>query len=261
MKFFFILFYSFFFGFSYCQNLETKLVRTIDLEADRFIGIDDFENIYYVRNNTFYKKSENEILNYTNVSLGQITWVDIHNPFKIVLFYKNYNSIIILDSKLSELTSKIDFTKETLFNNVILVSHSSVNNLWLFADDNKLHLYDFQNHSEIIQTQPITFYQDSFIPKSLKSSYKNAWILGETGVIQINEYGNFINYFEIENIDFILPFQKGFIFVKDDIFQYIDENNSRQISIQKRHLIKDIHVNNSSISIFEGLKVYQYEFL
>lgn len=261
MKSFIIIFFILFFKFSYSQNLETKLVKIFNLDADTFVGIDDFENIYYIKNNTFYKKSKNGSLNYTNISLGEITSVDIYNPFKIVLFYKSFNSIIVLDNKLNELTNNIDFTKKSLFNNIMLVSQSSVNNLWLFADDNKLHLYDFQNHSEIIETQPITFYHENFVPKSLKSTYKNAWILGKTGVLQINEYGNFINYFEIENLDFILPFQKGFIYRKGDLFKYVNKNESLPILIQKTHLIKDVHVNMTSISIFDGVKVYQYEIL
>ena len=114
-----------FFQFSYTQKLETKLVNTYNLDADIFVGIDDIGNVYYVKDNTLFKKSKMEILNYTNVSLGNISMVDIRNPFKILVFYKNFNSLIILDNKLNELSNKIDFTKETLFNNVKFVSHSS----------------------------------------------------------------------------------------------------------------------------------------
>ncbi|MCF6297079.1 MAG: hypothetical protein L3J08_03710 [Flavobacteriaceae bacterium] len=261
MRFFIIILITLFFELSYSQELETKLINTFDLKADIFCGIDDLNSIYYIKNNIFYKKSNKKILNYSNFSLGEITSVDIHNSFKIVLFYKNFNSIIILDNNLNELTNKIDFTKETLFNNIILVSHTSENNLWLFADDNKLHLFDFKNKLEKIKAQPISFYQENFIPKLLKSTYKNIWVLGETGVIQINEYGNFINYFEIEQLDFILPFQKGFISIKDQVFKYIYENKSLQILIDKDYLIKNAHANNTTISIFDGQKVYQYEIL
>ena len=240
------------------QKLVTKFTNSFRLDADIFVGIDEFENIYYIRNNTFFKKSAQETVNYTNLSLGTITSVDIHNPFKIVLFYQDYNSAIVLDNKLNELTDKIDFTGNTLFNNVQLVSHSSENNLWLFADDNKLHLYNFQNSSEKIQTQPITFYQPDFVPKSLKSTYKSAWVLGNTGVIQINEYGNFINFFKNDSIDFISPYLKGFIFMKDESFFYIEGNNTEQVLIEIDHSLVDIYINNSSINIFDGSNVHRY---
>ena len=63
-----------FFEFSYAQDLEAKLVNTFDLDADYFVGIDDLENIYFVKNNTLFKKRKTETLNYTNVSLGKISW-------------------------------------------------------------------------------------------------------------------------------------------------------------------------------------------
>ncbi len=243
------------------QKLETKFTNSFSLDADIFVGIDEFENLYFIKDNTFFKRSVQGTVNYTNLSLGKITSVDINNPFKIVLFYQDYNSAIVLDNKLNELTDKIDFTRNTLFNNVQLVSHSSENNLWLFADDNKLHLYNFQNNAEKIQTQPITFYQSDFIPKSLKSTYKNAWVLGNTGVIQINEYGNFISFFKNEDIDFISPYLKGFIYLKYSSFFFTENNNTVQVLIEFDHSLADIYINNSSINIFDGSKVYRYQIL
>lgn len=240
------------------QKLETKFTNSFPLDADIFIGIDEFENLYFIKNNTFFKKTKQGTVNYTNPSLGKITSVDIHNPFKIVLFYQDYNSAIVLDNKLNELTDKIDFTGNTLFNNVQLVSHSSENNLWLYADDNKFHLYNFQNRTEKIQTQPITFYQADFLPKSLKSTYKNAWILGNTGVIQINEYGNFISFYKNDGIDFISIYLKGFIFVKNKSFFYLENDNVVPVLIAFDHSIATIYINNSSINIFDGSKVHRY---
>ena len=260
-SFFLILLFVFFFKPIHSQKLETKFVNSFSLEADTFVGIDEFENLYYIKNNTFFKRSEQGTVNYTNLSLGKITSVDIHNPFKIVLFYQGYNSAIVLDNKLNELTDKIDFTGNTRFNNVLLVSHSSENNLWLFADDNKLHLYDFQYSSEKIQTQPITFYQQDFVPKSLISTYKNVWVLGNTGVIQINEYGNFINFYKNDDIDFISPYLKGFIFVNGQSFIYMEDDVRVQIIIQYDHPLNNIYINNSSINLFDGSKIYRYTFL
>ncbi|MCK5678792.1 MAG: hypothetical protein KAH72_10015 [Flavobacteriaceae bacterium] len=259
MKYLLVILFSLVFGFSYSQKFETKLINSFSLQADTFIGIDDFENVYYIKNNTFFKKSNNEILTYTNISLGQITSIDIQNPFKIVLFYKDFNSIIILDNKLNELTNRIDFTNETLFNNVMLVSHSSENNLWLFADDNKLHLFNFQNHSEKIQTQPITFYQNNFIPIDLQSTYKNVWVLAKNGIIQFNEYGNFIQYSSIDNVSVIFPLRKTLIYFKDNSFYYLKNKKSISIPLEYNQIIKNIHINNTMINIFNGTNIFQYK--
>lgn len=241
------------------QEISAHLHSKIPLEAEVFIGLDEFQNLYYLNSNILYKKTKNNIFSYSNISLGKITMVNIQNPFKLILFFADFNSVIILDNNLNELTDKIDFTQETLFNNVKFVSGSSQNNIWLYADDNKLHLYDYQNLSEQTQTQPITFYEEQFTPKTIISTYKNVWVLSDSGVFQFNEYGIYIDSFEKPGIDYIFPFQKGFIYAESESFYYQNGIETLPISLIHDHLIKEISVNNTSISLYDGQYVYQYE--
>ncbi len=255
----FVLFLQSFFFFG--QNIETNFVSKFSLKADKFIGIDDFQNVYFILNNVFYKKNKNQTISYNNPNLGILTSVNIQNPFKIYLFYKEFNSLVILDNNLNELSGFINFTTETLFNNVIFISNSSENNIWLYADDNKLHLYNFQNRSEKIQTQPITFYQNDFEPINIKSSYKNVWVISKTGVIQFNEYGNFIQVIEMDNISYLFPYRKGFIFYKEKSLFFYDGNSTIEITINFEGKIKEIYSNNSSIYFYEGENVYQFNYV
>jgi len=255
----FVLFLQSYFFFG--QDIETKFISKFPLKVDKFIGVDEFQNVYYILNNVFYKKNKEQTISYNNPNLGELTSVNIQNPFKIYLFYKEFNSLNILDNNLNELTGSINFTIETLFNNVIFISNSSENNIWLYADDNKLHLYNFQNRSEKIQTQPITFYQNNFEPISLKSTYKNVWVISNTGVIQFNEYGNFIQVIDIENISYFFPYRKGFIFFKEDALFYHEDDRAIEIKINFKGNIVEIYSNNSYIYFYDGEYVSQFNFL
>lgn len=241
------------------QALTTLLNTKKSLIADTFIGIDDFQNLYYTQDNILYKKSSKKLFSYSNIDLGKLTSVNIQNPFKLILFYSDFNAAIILDNNLNELTQKIDFTKETLFNNVDFVTGASQNNLWLFPDDNKLHLYDYQNNIEILQTQAMTFYDQEFIPLSIVSTYKNVWILSKNGVLEFNEYGVFIKKYSLEKIDLIFPFQKGFIYIIDGSIFYNDLMKSLAIPLDHESTSNSIYVNNSNIFIFDGNQVYEYQ--
>lgn len=241
------------------QEIAAPLHLKIPLEAETFVGIDEFQNLYYINNNILYKQTKSKLFSYSNISLGKITTVNIQNPFKLILFYQDFNAVMIVDNNLNELTEKIDFTKETLFNNVQYVTGSSQNNIWLYADDNKLHLYDYKNLSEQTQTQPLTFYEETYIPKTIVSTYKNVWILSNAGVMQFNEYGSFIDTFERSSIDSIYPFKKYFIFFESESFFYLKEKEIISIDLIHEHVIKDISVNSSYISIYDGEFVYQYE--
>lgn len=241
------------------QEITAPLYLKIPLEAETFVGIDEFQNIYYINNNILYKQTKSKLFSYSNISLGKITTVNIQNPFKLIIFYQDFNAVMIVDNNLNELTEKIDFTKETLFNNVQYVTGSSQNNIWLYADDNKLHLYDYENFSEQTQTQPLTFYEEDYIPKVIVSTYKNVWILSNLSVLQFNEYGSFIDTFERPGIDSIYPFKKSFIFFESESFFYQNEKEIIPIDLSHEHVIKDISVNSSYISIYNGEFVYQYE--
>ena len=111
------------------QELTTEFQMKKPLEADTFIGVDEFQNMYYIQENILYKKTSKQLFSYSNVGLGRISSVNIQNPFKVILSYTDFNAAIILDNNLNELTQKIDFTKKTLFNNVTFVTGASLNNI------------------------------------------------------------------------------------------------------------------------------------
>jgi len=254
-----------FFAFSlFClsiqsQNLTTQLNSKTSLVADQFIGIDEFQSMYYITDNILYKKTTKQIFSYSNINLGKLTSVTIQNPFKVILFYSDFNAAIILDNNLNELTQKIDFTKETKFNNVAFVTGASQNNLWLYADDNKLHLYDYQGLNELLQTQATTFYDPEFTPKSIVSTYKNVWILSKKAVLEFNEYGIYISAFNLKNTEQIFPFQKGFIYIQNGLFKYQEPSQVVPIDLDYTDIIESVYINSSFICIFNGESVYQYQ--
>lgn len=245
----------------FSQEINTQFRVKKDLVADKFIGVDDFKNLYYLRDNILFKKTSTKEFSYSNINLGELTSVQIQNPFKLVLFYADFNSTVILDNNLNELTERIDFTKETLFNNVNYVTGASQNNLWLFPDDNKLHLYDYQNNSEVLQTQAMTFYDENFVPVNMVSSYKKVWIQSKKGVLEFNEYGVFLKNYPLEEIDFIFPFQKGFIYSIDKSLYYHDLIKATPVLLDHKLLDQSVYINNSNIFIFESNLVYEYQIM
>ncbi len=241
------------------QGLSTEFKAVFDLEAETFVGVDEFESVYYINDDILYKKTAEKTFSYSNVALGKLSMVNIQNPFKIILFYADFNAAIILDNNLNELTQKLDFTKETLVNNVSFVTAASQNNLWLYADDNKLHLYNYQLMKELLQTQPITFYTSSFLPENIVSTYKYIWLLSKNGVLEFNEYGVFIRAYNIKNADQIFPFQKGFIYVLNGSFFYNDLTKFVPIELDHKAAAQSTYINSSNIFIYDGAQVHEYQ--
>lgn len=239
--------------------ISTNLVSETVLQAQEFIGADELGNLFYMENQVFYRKSGQRIFSFSNVDLGAITTVDVGNPFKILLLYRDFNSVIILDNNLNELSQRLDFTDETQFNNVLFVGNSSQNNIWLYADDNKLHLYNYETLSEELQTQAMTFYEDDFTAQGLASTFKRAWIQSETEALEFNEYGNYVRTYPIAGAEEIFPFQKGILVLKEGTFEYYFEEERRMVKLNFKGTMKNVSVSGSSLFIYDGKKVSQFQ--
>ncbi len=246
-------------GQSQDPAIKASLVAETDLEAEQFVGADELGNLFYMENQVFYRKSGQRIFSFSNVDLGAITAVDTGNPFKILLLYRDFNSVIILDNNLNELSERLDFTGETLFNNVLFVGNSSQNNIWLYADDNKLHLYNYETLSEELQTQAMTFYEDDFKALGLVSTFKRVWIQSRTEALEFNEYGNYVRTYSIAGADQIFPFQRGILVLKEGAFEYVFEQERRKVDLDYKGYMKNVSVSGSSLFIYDGKKVSQYQ--
>ena len=51
---------------------QISLVETKLLDADTFIGIDSFNDIYYIKDQVFYKQNSTSIVNFKDFQLGEI---------------------------------------------------------------------------------------------------------------------------------------------------------------------------------------------
>ncbi len=249
---------SLFINISFAQEIQTELISKIPLMADSFIGVDELENIYYIQNNILHKKNIRENLVYSNVKLGEITSVNINNPFKIILLYKDYNSVVVLDNKLNELTQAITF----LDTNISLVSYASENDLWVYSRDNNiLQLYNYQNKTINLTTQPLGFYQENFMADNLFSNNENIWLFNKTGILQFNQYTSFINFYDITNVEKIFPYKKGFIYFQNDKLFFIDNENKKLISIELPQGKNDFFFNKGKINIYNNGTLYYYKIL
>ena len=108
-------------------------------------NVDNLDNIYLITDNNQLKK-----LNATGDSVavfndvkkyGNPDFIDVTNPLKALLYYKNYSTVVVLD-RLLTVRNNINFRKQNIFyvNNVTL---SYDNYIWIFdEEDYKLKKID-----------------------------------------------------------------------------------------------------------------------
>ena len=137
------------------HKIVAKQIEMLQTDITAFVGFDGMGNLYYTKNNVFYKKNNQELWQYKNVSLGKITKVDFQNQLKILLFYENFNTIILLDNQLNE-TQKINFSENTTPIVVLATGIASQNRLWIYNSlTQEVGLFDFLKNTYKTITPPL----------------------------------------------------------------------------------------------------------
>ncbi len=247
--------------FVQAQEIETVFNEKKSLKADRFIGVDSFENYYYTIKNTLYKKTPTKTYAYNNAQLGTITTVDLSNPLKIILFYRDFNVMVILDNRLNELTDSINFSIEAFAKNVAFVSVSSNNNIWLYSlDDNILSLWNYETKKTIFSTQSLSFYKKEFEANKQISTYEYCWLVSDSDVLIFNEYGSFIRSLKSTTIEKIQPYLDGFLYLDTTKIYYSDDKgNIREVLIgNPKHKIDNFMAIKNNLYFFDANVLYKY---
>ena len=148
------------------QKISTTLISQFNTDIDDFLGYDSFGFSYHIKNNVFRKTKGNEVFEYKNVSLGNITKVDILNPLKIVLFYEDFNTVVLLDNQLNKMT-EINFSQNSIPIVVPAIGMSTQNQLWIFNTLNQqIGLFDYLKNEYKTVSTPLTegikYYQTDF---------------------------------------------------------------------------------------------------
>jgi hypothetical protein len=119
---------------------------------------DHLDNIYFVDGHNIIKveTTSGENYEYGSPSAGGITAADVSNPLQIMIFYRDFNRIVFLGSKLSPLQPALDLLQLGIEQAVTTCS-SGRGGFWVFSDrDNRLIYFDGQlrktNQSKIISS-------------------------------------------------------------------------------------------------------------
>jgi hypothetical protein len=132
--------------------------------------IDNLNNIYLLNKNNQLKKlnDKGDSVSVSNAlrKFGDIYSVDISNPLKILVYYKDFSTLIILDRFLSTVNT-IDLRKYGILQSQA-VAQSYDNNYWVFdAVENKLKKID-DNGNILLQTPDFrTIFTEQFSPEKI----------------------------------------------------------------------------------------------
>ncbi len=239
------------------QNMEVIWKDSVSIDADNYYGKDVLGYFYYSKNNVLYKQKQAEKLEYKNLSLGKIESVDLINPLKILVFYKEFNAVVLLDNQLSEIT-KINLNRYNILAQIC--SMASANRLWAYDNlSNQLMLIDYLNHKTTVLNQPFkndfTFCQSDY----------NQWIIVSSNreIISYNNYGNLTILGTTPDFNKIYLTQKRDILfsLNDNLYLYKSVSKTSHQLFSDPKSIANFDYNNEILTLFTGKTIENYQIL
>ena len=252
------LVYIFFFlsaSLSSQEKITAIAVNEIPLRVDHLIAIDNFGTLFHITGNTFYRVEPNQTFNYSNVQLGYITSANAFNPLKINLLYKNFNTVVVLDNRLSELL-KIDFNALQPYKNITHISTGFDNTFWIFNQDlHALELFDYRTYKVRTTTMPV---ESNVL--DLKSNYNEVWLLTEKFLFKYNYFGSIIAKMENEGFLKLSEDNGNLIIQKNDGLYFLAKNIDQLIPIKlPEMLIKQFLLTNESLYICSDETLHHFQ--
>jgi len=187
--------------------------------------VDNLDNIYLITTTNQLKKINGNgdsagVFNDVK-RFGTLTAIDVTNPLKILLYYKSFATVVVLDRFLNT-RNTINFRKQNIFS-VQSITTSYDNNIWLF-DEQDYKLKKIDDDGRLLQeTTDFRMLFDS-VPSP-------------------------INLVDKDNFVYLYDTAKGFY-----IFDYYGGFKNRLSFLNWT----DVEVNGSNIYGFENRKLYSY---
>ncbi len=202
-----------FFAISIKTDAQTwRLFKKNDGIDCKYFTTDNLCDIYIITN-------KNEIIKfddlgyfegrYANKKMGNLASVDATNPFKILLFYPDFQTITLLDRLLNPISSLV--LSDYGIRQAKCVSMSENGNILVF-DDATLKFYNFFiDGNGIVHDKTVAISLPNLNPLQIVARNNSIYVLDERmGIVRFDAFGKFLERLDISNVT-------GFQILNDDI--------------------------------------------
>ena len=234
---------------------ELSFVEKTDLDVDTFIGIDSYNGLFYIKDQVLYKRAANSVFNFKDFQLGDIHSVDITNPMNIAVYYSDFNTVVLLDNRLTEI-ERINFNYLTDFTNTSSATLAANNSLWIFNIDlQQLELYNYRSQNKVSVSQPI---QGAVLSQASNINY--CFILTEKKIRAYNIYGSLISELDHDGFQKIIQLNENLLALKNNEIYFIAKESKQIDKIKSPEInIKDLQLTQDFLYIYDGKKLHTFK--
>ncbi len=201
--------------FSYVANLNASTHQF----SGKHLTTDQFGNYYEVSDTEIKKYELSGKLNcsYSNNVLGVIASIDVSNPYKVLVYFRDFTKVLILDNTLSPTTETIDLTEIDL-DETTLVCRSYNEGMWYY---NPVNFELIRKNRALITTNNSGNLANSLgknIQPIFLVEYNNKIYLNDSlqGILVFDNYGTYLKTIPVKGITRFQVKDKYLLYVNKD---------------------------------------------
>jgi hypothetical protein len=242
------------------------LVRTYEGDIAG-AALDQLDNLYIISSKGQVKKFGaagdslsvyNQVRNY-----GQLFSIDVTNPLKLLLFYKDFKTVVVLDRFLSTIKT-VDLRRFNILQ-PIAIGLSYDNNIWIFDEyDNKLKKIDEQGNHLFESDDFRSVFNQGISPQKIIDDNGLVYLADSSaGVFIFDNYGSFKKKIPLRNFQSIAVNRNHVISTRPDLVTVY--NTSTLLQTERKPPFAPYVSAFTNADRFVGLmpgklEVYQYRY-
>jgi len=202
-----------------------------------YFTTDHLNNFYIVDKNELVRFSHNckEEKSYSQSAAYTIYAIDVTDPFKILIFNKDYNQLVLLNNQLAEITDPISFDNYNYYT-VSAVCRSSKGGFWIF-DQSTLQLVYFNDNlqEQRKSTRLGSFFEDDIKTSNILLREKNDYIylgIPAVGILMFDLYGSYIKTLPVKIEDDFQVVNQHIVYCKSGRLFFYDTQRYEQKSVE-----------------------------
>ncbi len=181
---------------------EWKLFKKNDSLDCRYFLTDHLKNIYVITNKSEVLKYDSEGYfdsRFSYKKFGKIWSVDVTNPFKIILYYTDYQCVVVIDAALNPI--KTLFLNDMGVANAGAIAMGDSGHIWIYDSGvNKILRFsvDASGFNLAHSTPPLSI--SGLQPNQMLVLGNNIYMnVPEKGIFVFDQFGKYIKTFDILN--------------------------------------------------------------
>jgi hypothetical protein len=231
--------------------------QTVEFKGKIFTT-DQTGSYYEITSNQIFKTGKNgqRQFTYSNNILGEISSVDVSNPMKIIVFFKDFSKVVVLDNTLTEQGGVLDLNEVSL-EETSLVCSSYNNGVWYY-NPIKYQLTRIENSINITNTSAnISTLLNKNIQPNFIVEFNNKVYLNDStqGILIFDVYGTYLQTLPIFGLTSFQVKEKYLLYVNKDAqietYDFFTLEKSVYKPLQYSN-IKMVRIENKTIYIINS---------